>query len=206
MRIGVDIDGVLADSLPLWVQELNHFFNKNKQIKDVCLYDIAKSFDLTPEEVETFAAQRGRFIMSAPAPMKDAAHYLKMLKKQHSIYIITARSEMYRTETEGWLRRHGMLYDELLLVGKHEKDEAALETGLQLMIEDTLEIALRLSALGIPVFLLDAPHNQMALPELICRKYSWLEIYETLFTDAWQPLTGCLSGNNNMQVVISPAD
>ena len=32
MRIGVDIDGVLANSLPLWVAELNKFFNKNMVI------------------------------------------------------------------------------------------------------------------------------------------------------------------------------
>lgn len=201
MRIGVDIDGVLADSLPLWVQELNHFFNKNKQVEEVHLYDIIQTFEITPVELKTFVEQRGRFLMSAPCPMKGAAHYLSMIKKYHNIYIVTARREAYKQETQAWLRQYGMLYDELLLLGSYKKDETCLKKRLDVMVEDTLEVGLELSAAGIPVILMDAPYNRGELPGLIFRKHSWFEIYRTLVTESRQLMTSC----NNMKVVVPPA-
>ncbi|MCG9966485.1 hypothetical protein L9W92_00235 [Pelotomaculum terephthalicicum JT] len=205
MRVGVDIDGVLADSLPLWVRELNRFFNKNKQVEEVHLYDIIQTFNITPVELKAFIEQRGRFLMSAPCPVKDAAHYLSRIKKYHNIYIITARKEVYRRETQAWLQQYGMLYDELLLIGSYEKDDTCLKIGLDVMVEDTLEVGLKLSAVGIPVILIDAPYNRGDLPELIHRRYSWLEIYKTLVTESQQPAASCFNKNDYIKAVVPPA-
>ena len=54
MKIGVDIDGVLANSLPLWVTELNKFFNKNKQLEEIHLYDIHKTYGVSFIELKLF--------------------------------------------------------------------------------------------------------------------------------------------------------
>jgi len=205
MRVGVDIDGVLADSLPLWVQELNRFFNKNKRVEEVHLYDIIHTFDITPGELKIFIEQKGRFLMSAPCPMKGAAYYLSMIKRYHDIYIVTARKEAYRQETEAWLQQHGMYYDELLLIGSYKKDETCLKNGLNVMVEDTLEVGLEVSAAGIPVILLDAPYNRGNLPELIYRRHSWFEIYRTLLTELQQSMTSCFRRSNCMKAVIPTA-
>lgn len=183
MRVGVDIDGVLADSLPLWVQELNRFFNKNKLVEEVHLYDLTRTFNVSPAEINEFIKLKGRFMMSAPCPMPGAAQYLNLIKRHHLIYIITARKEKYRQETESWLRRHDMVYDELFLTGSYNKAEICLKNKLDVMIEDTLEVGLELNTAGIPVILLDAPYNRRELPESICRSYSWDEIHRTLVTD-----------------------
>ncbi|MDF9406912.1 MAG: 5' nucleotidase, deoxy (Pyrimidine), cytosolic type C protein (NT5C) [Pelotomaculum sp. PtaB.Bin013] len=191
MRVGVDIDGVLADSLPLWVRELNRYFNKNKQVEEIHLYNIIQTFEITATELKAFIEQKGRFLMSAACPVKGAAHYLSMIKKYHHICIVTARREAYKQETQAWLRRHGMLYDELVLLGSYKKDETCLEKGLDVMVEDTLEVGLELSAAGIPVILMDAPYNRGNLPGLIYRKHSWFEIYRALVIESQQLMTSC---------------
>ncbi|BAF60776.1 MAG: hypothetical protein HPY89_12575 [Pelotomaculum sp.] len=180
MRIGVDIDGVLADSLPLWVGELNRFFNKNRRVEEIHLFDICKTYGITERELNEFLRRKGRYLMTGPPPVAGAPYYLKKIKQHHEIFIITARDGQFRRETGEWLEKHGLPYDELILLGSHEKREACLESGLNVLVEDTLEISIKVSSAGVPVLLLDAPYNQGALPGLVYRKRSWEEIYRTI--------------------------
>lgn len=180
MKIGVDIDGVLANSLPLWVTELNKFFNKNKQLEEIRLCEIHKTYGVTFNELKLFLERKGRFLMSEPAPVTGSSYYLGKLKKHHEICIITARDKRYYQETHNWLKKNNLPYDELLMLGNHEKKEFCLERDVKALIEDTLEIGIKVSAAGIPVLLMDAPYNRGALPELVYRKHSWEEIYRAL--------------------------
>ena len=180
MKIGVDIDGVLANSLPLWVAELNKFFNKNKRIEDIHLYEIHKTYDITFDDLELFLDRKGRFLMREPAPVAGSSYYLGRLKQLHEICIISARDKKYYHETHDWLKKNGLPYDDLLLLGSHEKKEFCLEKDLKVLVEDTLEIGIKVSSAGIPVLLMDAPYNRGALPELVYRKHSWEEIYRAI--------------------------
>lgn len=180
MKIGVDIDGVLANSLPLWVAELNNFFNESKRVEDINLYSIYETYGINRRDFNQFLERRGRYLMMSPAPVTGASYYLGRLKQHYEICIITARNKRYWDETQGWLKKHGLPYDELLLLGSHDKKESCLERNLKLLVEDTLEIGVEVSAAGIPVLLLDAPYNQGTLPDLIYRKGSWNEIYRTI--------------------------
>ena len=186
MKIGVDIDGVLANSLPLWVTELNKFFNKNKRIEEIHLYEIHKTYEITAADFNLFLERKGSLLMSDPAPVRGSSYYLGRLRQQHEICIISARDKKYFQETEGWLKKNGLLYDELLLLGSHEKKEFCLEKNLKVLVEDTLEIGIKVSAAGIPVMLMDAPYNRGALPELIYRKHSWKEIYRAIAAEPFK--------------------
>ena len=183
MRVGVDIDGVLADSLTLWVRELNRYFNKNKRYEEIKIYDLALTFELTYEQLLEFARDKGVYLNGAANPIPDAAYYLKKIKAAHHVSIVTARQEKYREVTEYWLKRQDMGYDELYMSGTYKKQGLCSSLGLQVMIEDTLEIAAEISAAGIPVLLLDAPYNRRDLPKLVTRVYNWKEIYQVICTN-----------------------
>ena len=187
MRVGVDIDGVLADSLTLWVTELNGYFNKNKRYEDILIYDLAQNFELTHEQLMEFAQEKGPYLMSSPRPIPCAAEYLRKIKEEHFVAIVTARQEKYREITERWLQRQGMPYDELYMSGTYKKEGLCSSLGLQVMIEDTWEIGAALSEVGIPVLLLDAPYNRRDLPNLVTRIYNWEEIYQTICSNKWPP-------------------
>jgi len=186
MRIGVDIDGVLADSLPLWVEELNRFFNKGKRLEEIHLFDICQTYEITGEELSKFLDRRGRYLMTAPPPVAGAPYYLSRIKQYHEIYIITAREEQYGRETQEWLKKHELPYDDLLLLGNHDKKEACLAKKLHVMVEDTLEIGVDVSAAGVPVLLMDAPYNRGPLPGLVYRKRSWREVYRAVVAESRQ--------------------
>jgi hypothetical protein len=183
VRIGVDIDGVLADSLSLWIRELNRFFKKNKRIEEIRLFDICRTYEVTPNELSGFLACRGSYLMSQPEPIAGASHYLGKIKKHHDIYIVTARDERYGQETREWLDKFSLPYDELLLLGSHEKKEACLSRNLSVLVEDTLEIGVKVSAAGVPVLLMDAPYNQGVLPGQIYRAHSWVDVYRTIIVE-----------------------
>ncbi len=180
MKIGVDIDGVLANSLPLWVAELNSYFNVNKQLNEMHLYDVLKTYEISQSELRLFLRNKGKYLMKSAEPIKGASYYLSRIKQHHEIHIVTARDKRYQEETREWLKKHNLPYDELILLGSHDKKEPCLERNLRVLVEDTLEIGVQVSTAGIPVLLLDAPYNQGALPELVFRKHSWDEIYRAI--------------------------
>ena len=60
VRIGVDIDGVLADSLSLWINELNSYFKKDKRVEQIRILDICEIYEVTQEELSGFLARRGQ--------------------------------------------------------------------------------------------------------------------------------------------------
>lgn len=186
MRVGVDIDGVLADSLPLWVGELNRFFNKNKRVEEIRLFDICATYEITSNELYKFLDLKGKYLMSEPLPVTGAPYYLSRIKQNHDIYIVTAREKRYEHETREWLKRHRLPYNEILLLGSHDKKEACLQRELNVLVEDTLEIGVEVSSVGVPVLLMDAPYNQGKLPRMVYRKHSWDEIYRTLVAESHQ--------------------
>ena len=71
-----------------------------------------------------------------PEPITGASQYLGMIKKQHDVYIVTARDERYRQETMDWLSKYNLPYDELLLLGSHEK-RSLPSRNLSVLVEDT---------------------------------------------------------------------
>jgi len=180
MRVGVDIDGVLADSLPLWVKELNIYFRQNKSLQEMQLQDVCSSYEITREDFQGFLLDRSRFLMTSPAPLEGASYYLNQLKKAHDIFIVSARDEKFGVETRDWLHKYSLPYDEILLLGSHDKREACLTNDLNVLVEDTLKISVEVSEAGVPVLLMDAPYNQGILPGLVYRTHSWQDIYRTI--------------------------
>lgn len=49
MRIAIDIDGVIRDSVWKMVELYNNYFSTNLQVDDVEFYDVEKSFPLLKE-------------------------------------------------------------------------------------------------------------------------------------------------------------
>jgi len=180
MRVGVDIDGVLADSLSLWLKELNSYFNKNIQVPQTNLRDICAAYEISEEDLEAFIRERGSFFVTEPKPLPGATYYLNEIKKNHDIFIISARDESYGKETREWLHKYNLPYDEILLLGSHDKTGACLDNGLHVMIDDMLKVSMEVSSAGVPVVLMDAPYNQGKLPELVYRARSWREIHKII--------------------------
>jgi len=181
MKIGVDIDGVIADIFPILRRELNEYFQKD--ITEIDQHNIAKMYDVTWPEVSDFFEARADRLFGAPELVNGAREAIQTLEKAgHKIFFITARRQGREQEiTLKWLKQHGFPLDDVHCVGQHSKVDTVRLCGLDIFIEDSDRNAVEIAAqAGIPVCLLDTPYNQGQLPEPVIRCRDWPEILSVI--------------------------
>ncbi|MBO8129188.1 MAG: hypothetical protein H0Z39_08330 [Peptococcaceae bacterium] len=178
--IAIDIDGVIADSLPALLEELNAYFGHNLTADDVTTYDICRVYGINKNQLAQFLADKERLLIGKPAPVSGAKEYAAKLRKLAKVILITARSEKYRQDTESWLKKHGIVYDELIMLGHRGKIQTCREQDAAAIVEDNPDTAREAAEAGIPVVLVDAPYNRNVEHPLIRRAATWPEIYEAV--------------------------
>lgn len=183
MKIGIDLDDVLADSLPHYLRAFNKRFGLEVELADGA-WRIADRFPHIPrQEADDFFTELiddGFFSSRSLMPYaKEAVETLT--DDGHYLYIITGRTPRDERITMDWLTRVGVLsHFEAVMhrtrepVG-HHKSSAASELQLDLFIEDELAVALAVSETATPVLLFDQPWNQGPLPDNVHRIGSWGE-------------------------------
>lgn len=180
MRIGVDIDGVLANVLPLWLAQLNTTYKKEVTGQAGMNFDAAAAYGLSYDQLEKFYVENENLLIEQAEPMPGAANYLAMLMDEHQIYLVSARNTYQYDRTMVWLAKHRIPFDDLILLGSTDKRQTCLECGLEIFVEDSMDNAIKLSSHGIPVLLFDAPYNQAELLIGMERCFSWAEIYQKI--------------------------
>ncbi|WP_161954170.1 5' nucleotidase, NT5C type [Candidatus Methylomirabilis limnetica] len=183
MKIGIDLDDVLADSLPHYLQAFNERFGFEVRLADAA-WRIADRFPQIPrQEADDFFStliEDGFFSARPLIPhAKEAVQAL--IEDGHSLYIITGRTLRDERITMDWLTRVGVLshfeavvHRALDPVERH-KSGAASALDLGLFIEDELAVALAVAETAIPILLFDYPWNQGPLPGNVRRVGSWGE-------------------------------
>ncbi|MDD5560135.1 hypothetical protein [Candidatus Methylomirabilis sp.] len=183
MKIGIDLDDVLADSLPHYLQAFNRHFGLDIEVTHAA-WRIADRFPHIPrQEADDFFTEliEDGFFSSRPL-FPGAKEAVEVLAEDgHRLYIITGRSPQEEPITRRWLTHVGVSsYFEAVMhrvrepVG-HHKSSAASALQLDLFIEDELAVALAVSETAIPVLLFDHPWNQGPLSRTMCRVQSWGE-------------------------------
>ena len=175
LKIGIDIDGVLADivrtMLPLLARECGRAVKHD----DIICYSFSEALNIPEERVAALMEEviaEGHF---GAAPVIDGAVEALELLYHHTLWLVTSRPECVRNETVRWLAQHRVPYHELVFAPATGK--ARNGDGFDLFVEDNLETALVLSGEDIPVLLFDWPWNQHpALPPNVQRVRNWQEI------------------------------
>lgn len=175
MRIGVDIDGVVSDSYPVWLQELNRHYGKN--IPHVEDYDMHLAFDVTMEDMNDFFETNVERLLMMPEPIAGAKEGIEtLLQEGHEVIYITARTLEQKDLTVRWFALREIHHEHVLFTGFGSKVDFVKQWEIEAFIEDYQVNAKLISECGVPVFLLDASYNQEELPPGITRCHSWDEI------------------------------
>ena len=125
----------------------------------------------------------------ATLPLIDAPEVVRHLSSRYTLHIITSRVDEIRDLTLAWLERHfPQMFTSAQFINnygptsgvKRTKADVCTELSADLMIEDSLEHARSIAAIGIPVILIDCPWNQGDIPENVYRVASWRDIGELL--------------------------
>lgn len=180
MKVGVDIDGVVADVMPLWLKTLENAFQRKMPSKAGMHFNEAEVYGLTYEQLEQFYRNNESLFVRESLPMKGAVEHLARLMTEHQVYLVSARFKSQLENTINWLVQHDVPYTELILLGSIDKRQTCVDFNLEIFVEDSLANACQLAVHGIPVLLLDAPYNQGELPAGVTRCFNWAEIYELI--------------------------
>ncbi|WP_054948715.1 5' nucleotidase, NT5C type [Numidum massiliense] len=175
--LGIDIDGTITQP-DCFLPHLNRAFSKNFTLADVEQYDLHLLYDV-PEAVmgEWFYNNNEKIYASAPLKPDAKQVLAELAAASHRLIFISAREERDYEVTYKWLHAHALPYDDVHLIGSHDKIATARKQEVQLFFEDRYDNACELSeTLAIPVFLFDTPYNQGVLPPHVFRVQSWYDV------------------------------
>jgi len=102
MRIGIDIDGVITDTISYVASELSKFLNR-----EVKPDEVAHSLGVI-ENIAQIFEEHGERLLCSLAPMECAAESINKLAMDHEIYIISARFRIHYVSTIKWLKKYGI--------------------------------------------------------------------------------------------------
>ncbi|MDR1603433.1 MAG: hypothetical protein LBS10_01400 [Gracilibacteraceae bacterium] len=182
MKIGLDLDGVVANSLPRVIEVLDACFERKFAPGDH--FDLARYYGVPREEIALVITERAEDMFGRAELVEGAAAGIAALEKNgHEIIYITARRDGWEEEvTCAWLERHGLDSRRLFCVSGGPKAEVVLAEGVDLFVDDFLRNAEQVSAVGVPVLLLDAFYNQAADLPGVTRCMNWDDILRAVAT------------------------
>ncbi len=189
MKIGIDIDGVIANMMPTLVRFHNDNYGTSLEIDNFKSHDLHETWGGTFEDA---VSKVHKFYLSdyfnEIAPVEGSIEALSSLRMKNELFLITARPLSIEKNTRDWIDMHfggmfsGMyMADALTLKSGSFKSQICNDLGIDVMIEDNIGNALECSKNVRHVFLFNTPWNQdVGLPENVTRIKSWNELIENL--------------------------
>jgi|TARA_Y100000310_G_scaffold339513_1_gene432405 5'(3')-deoxyribonucleotidase len=191
MRIGIDVDDVLADSMGPLVDFHNQKNGTNLKFEDVLSFNLSEVWNMeTKEEMfnNILDFYKSHFFKKIE-PFPNSKEIIFKLSKTNQLAAITGRPTVIKNETILWL---GEFYPNCFTevhFSNHfpgedknlSKADFCLEKGYELLIEDSKEFALECAQKGIKVFLLNKPWNKGFAPHKnIVSVDTWEEVIAKL--------------------------
>lgn len=187
MKIGIDIDGVIADFVKKFLEFYNKKTGNNFSTENWVTYNFWDFIPITKEEgkklMDEFYSLEDFDEIPLIEGSKEAIHELS---KQNQIYIITARPLRWGEKTKKFFDKHFSGKQINLIHSRDKEDKTVYKReicnnwGINLLIEDCGDIALQCAERGIQVFLLNSLYNQNISHKNITRVKNWNEILEKI--------------------------
>ncbi|MBT3583166.1 hypothetical protein HN924_03215 [Candidatus Woesearchaeota archaeon] len=190
MIIGVDFDDILGECAQAMIDWHNQVYGTSNKIKDIITFDLEHVWKTTYEErikrCEEFLHSKYCGEMNV---VNGALDGIDKLSKKHKLIIITARLNAVSEVTQKWIDKYFPNIFEKICYNEDWKNIGPQGSKLQMckdnkvdmLIDDNLDTAKKVSAGNIPVLLLDYPWNQSdELPDKVTRVKRWEEIVDSI--------------------------
>tara|TARA_Y100000310_G_C20699553_1_gene828458 strand:- start:6075 stop:6659 length:585 start_codon:yes stop_codon:yes gene_type:complete len=191
MKIGIDLDEVLCDTVTSLLRYHNETYGTNYTRDEIKSYDLWKLWGGTRQQ----AIQIVYDFYESPyfdkmEPVTDAVEGTKELTTNHELHIVTSRPTDLASGTKRWVEYHfPNIFSETHFTNQwnisnsshQKKSSICLNHGLRIMIDDCLEHVIECAERDIPSFLFDCPWNKLDnLPSGITRVYNWQQAMKTI--------------------------
>ncbi len=195
LRIGVDVDDVLAESLPGYLEAFGSFFGREVKIEDAAWEIFPRFPEISPGEISRFFAklEETDFLGTRPVYTEAAAAMRALAGAGHRLVVVTGRPLAHRHHTRRLLRNAGIaeLFEDLVHrdggAAVEYKPRVVRERRLDLLIEDELHVAVAAALVPVPVLLFDRPWNRGALPGGVIRVADWDHVLRWVEAAAARP-------------------
>ena len=126
MKLGFDIDGIVADLPRMMVEYINEKFDLNHDVTVLTHHDVSQNTYVDDEELNAEIATalledvvRNNAAMIKVKPYEDAVLAIRKLAKHHSIHYITVRPSDQRKATVDWLRKNNIPFNSVHVIGNN---------------------------------------------------------------------------------------
>ncbi len=189
MKIGVDIDEVLADLMNPLVRFHNENYGTNFSREHFTSFNLWETWGGTKEEAykKVYDFFHSDFFndISVTNGSKEATNFLSI---KNDLVIISSRPDYIKDKTIQWVNKNFPgTFSEVYFTyewsrnGKTRKKDICLDKNVSVLIEDDLNKAIECASNKTKVFLYNCPWNQNKnLQKKILRVYSWEDILEKL--------------------------
>ncbi len=184
LRIGIDVDDVLTESLPAYLEAFRRRFGRQVKIEDAA-WEIFRRFPDIPEaEMVSFFRDLdcSDFLGTRPVYPEAVEAIRRLVTTGHRLFVVTGRLVQHREPTRRLLEQAGILhcFEDLVHrdreVTEEYKSRVVRERQLDLLIDDELHVAVAAARIPVPVLLFDRPWNQGTLPAGISRVTAWAQV------------------------------
>ncbi len=166
MRIGLDIDNVIADFDKKLLEECEKEDRKKRNSGIVNPYagNVSLLFDWSKEERIDFFAENMEMFAAELEPRKDVKKYMELLLKEgHELYLISNRVypdyKYPEKTTKKWLQKYHIPYTKLIFSKTIDKSSECIENNIDIMFDDSVRNCKILQASDIPVCMVTTKLN-----------------------------------------------
>ena len=157
MKIALDVDGVLADIIHLWIENHNKQYNKSINKEDINQWDFWRKIGLDKYEFYRQLSNSWERWKDVPTTENDIASAVDRLHSLGRVDIVTARDKESTNYVINWLEHNGIKFNEYVSVFDG-RDKAKLDYDV--FIDDSPHNVERMASKGSNVLLYDQPWNR----------------------------------------------
>lgn len=166
MKIALDVDGVLADIIIVWLDNYNRANKKSVSKNDIVHWDFWKELGLNKYTFYQELSNCWSRWKEVPPMEQGIANAVEMLRSVGKVDIVTAREEATTEYVVKWLKHNYIKYDDYVTV-PDGREKANL--GYDTFIDDSPHNVIRIAAKGKNALLYDQPWNKSVSDSKIIR-------------------------------------
>jgi uncharacterized HAD superfamily protein len=170
MRIALDLDGVLADTIRVWLRIWNEERFPKLTYESIDTWDFWRKLGIPESEFAGVFARAWRMWEEIPPLEEGLAEKVRRLSELGRVDVVTGRPVEERERVVLWLGKHGIDY-ERLVVGATDK----IRLGYNVYIDDSPIVATQGASSGRLVLLRDQPWNREVRSNYYVRRIRGLE-------------------------------
>lgn len=160
MKVGIDIDDVVAEYVHDFLRWLNHVSGVELNY-DTLLDENLYSLPAKKEDIDEAFRLSHMHLRNLTPAHRAALNIRDIVLDGHDVTFVTSRDPKYRRVTLEWLYGRDMLLGSVLMTPY--KGHMCRKMGIDVMIEDMPKHLMRCQASGIPTIVFDQPWNGRTL-------------------------------------------